>query len=65
MNSKSLFWIGTGIGITGGAYIPAIWGAGILSFSSIILSMVGGFAGIWGGYKLGQMIYRASQEFFT
>ncbi len=56
MNSKSLIWIGIAVGSTIGAYIPALWGAGVLSFSSIIFSTLGGFAGIWAGYKLGQMI---------
>ncbi len=56
MNSKSLIWIGVAVGSTIGAYIPALWGAGVLSFSSIILSMFGGLAGIWAGFKLGQMI---------
>jgi hypothetical protein len=56
MNAKTFIWIGVFIGSTVGAYIPALWGAGVLSFSSIILSMVGGLAGIWAGFKLGQML---------
>ena len=56
MNSKSFIWIGMFIGSTIGAYVPALWGAGVLSFSSIILSAVGGIAGIWGGWRLGQII---------
>jgi len=56
MNSKSLIWIGVAIGSTIGAYIPALWGASVFSMSSIFLSAVGGIAGIWAGWRLGQMI---------
>ncbi|MES2315536.1 MAG: hypothetical protein V4486_02245 [Patescibacteria group bacterium] len=52
MNSKSLIWLFMGIGSTLGSYIPTLWGAGFLSMSSVILSAVGGIAGIWLGYKL-------------
>ncbi len=40
------------VGSTVGAYVPALWGAGLFSFSSIVLSTVGGLAGIYLGYKL-------------
>jgi phage tail tape-measure protein len=56
MNSKSLIWIGMTIGSVAGAYLPLLWGASALSASSIILSAVGGIAGIWGGYKLGKIL---------
>ncbi len=52
MSSKSFIWICLTIGTTVGAYIPDLWGASVLSMSSIILSGVGGFAGIWIGYKV-------------
>lgn len=52
MNSNSLIWIGAGIGSTVGGFLPSLWGAGMLSFSSIILSTIGGLGGIWLGYKL-------------
>jgi cation transport ATPase len=53
MNTKSLIWIGLFIGSTIGGFLPMLWGANIMSFSSIILTAVGGILGIWFGYKLG------------
>ncbi|HET8575397.1 MAG TPA: hypothetical protein VFM02_04505 [Candidatus Paceibacterota bacterium] len=35
-----------------GSYIPLLWGAGFLSFSSVLFSAVFGFLGIWFGYRL-------------
>jgi len=55
MNAKSLVWLGFFIGSTAGAYLPTFFGAGILSFSSVIFSAVGGIAGIWLGYKLSRL----------
>jgi hypothetical protein len=52
MTSKSLIWIFMAIGSTIGSYVPTLWGAGFLSFSSVILSAVGGIIGIWIGFKL-------------
>lgn len=52
MNSRGLIWLGLFIGSTIGGYIPSLWGASFLSFSSVILSAVGGVIGIWLGYKL-------------
>ncbi len=40
------------IGSAVGGFIPALWGEGFFSFSSIILSAVGGVLGIWAGYKI-------------
>lgn len=52
MSRKTLVWIGMGIGSTVGSLIPALWGASaLLSVSSILLSAVGGIAGIWLGWK--------------
>ncbi|MDE1975273.1 MAG: hypothetical protein KGI49_02050 [Patescibacteria group bacterium] len=56
MNPKTLIWIGVFVGGTIGGYIPALWGGSIFGFSSIILSAIGGLAGIWAGWKLSQMI---------
>ena len=49
---RSLVWIGMVVGSTIGSLTPALWGAGIFSFSSILFSAAGAFAGIWIGFKL-------------
>ena len=51
---KQLVWIGMFIGSTVGSFIPALWGAGVLSFSSLIFGAMGGILGILVGYKLSQ-----------
>jgi hypothetical protein len=56
MSKKSLIWIGVFVGSTAGSFIPVLWGASVLGVSSILWSTIGGLAGIWGGYKLSQMI---------
>lgn len=40
-------------GVVGG-YVPLLWGGSTFSFVSILLSGVGGFAGIYLGYKSSQ-----------
>ena len=40
------------IGSAIGGYIPMLWGGSLFSFSSIILTAVGGLAGIWLGFKI-------------
>ena len=54
MESNKLIWIGMTVGTVVGSFIPLLWGAGELSMSSIIFSAIGGFAGIWLGFRLGQ-----------
>lgn len=54
MDSKPLVWIGMFVGSTVGGFIPSIWGAGLISFSSIILTGVGGIIGIILGFKMSQ-----------
>lgn len=51
-SSKTLIWIGAAVGGTVGGYIPALWGAGLFSVSSILLSGAGAIAGIWLGFKI-------------
>jgi hypothetical protein len=53
MSSNRLVWVGMVVGSAVGGIIPTLWGAGYFSFSSIILTAVGGFLGIWFGFKLG------------
>jgi hypothetical protein len=42
------------IGSTLGGFVPSLWGADMLSLSGIIFSAVGGFLGIYIGYKIGE-----------
>jgi hypothetical protein len=53
MSRKTLIWIGLGVGSTVGSCIPALWegAGGLFSVSSVLLSGVGGIAGIWAGWK--------------
>jgi hypothetical protein len=53
---KLFIWLGLFVGSTVGGLIPELWGAGIFSFFSVMLSTLGGVAGIFIGYKLGKMI---------
>jgi hypothetical protein len=54
MNTKTMVWIGMFVGSTIGGFIPELWGAGLISVSSIFFSGVGAVAGIWIGFKLSQ-----------
>ncbi len=56
MNPRPLIWIGVFIGSTIGGLVPELWGAGFLSFSSAIFSMLGGIIGIFVGYKIATIL---------
>lgn len=56
MNSKTLIWTGIFVGSAIGGYVPVLWGGNVFGVSSIILSTAGALAGIWAGWKLGQII---------
>jgi uncharacterized membrane protein YeaQ/YmgE (transglycosylase-associated protein family) len=49
---KQVIWMGMLLGSTIGGFIPTLWGAGFLSFSSLIFSTLGAMAGIYITYKL-------------
>ncbi len=49
---RSSIWIGIFIGSTIGGMIPSLWGDGLFSYSSVVLSGTGAFAGLWVGYRL-------------
>ncbi len=49
---RSAIWIGVLIGSTIGGFIPLLWGDGMFSYSSVLLSGAGGFVGLWIGYKI-------------
>jgi hypothetical protein len=51
MDNKKIIWIGMLVGSFIGGYIPALWGANMLSMSSVFLTAIGGMLGIWLGYK--------------
>lgn len=53
---KTIIMFSAIVGSSIGSYAPALWGAGFLSFSSVFFGSVGGFLGIWTGYKLGQRL---------
>ena len=42
------------IGTMLGAYLPLLWGDTAFSISSVFFSGIGGFMGIWLGYKIGR-----------
>lgn len=48
---KILVIMGMITGSIVGSYVPLLWGGSALSMSSILLSAVGGFLGIWISYK--------------
>ena len=52
MNAKALITIGMIAGSALGGWIPTLWGADPFSLWPVLLAMVGGFAGIWAGYRL-------------
>lgn len=52
MPTKFLVFLGMTIGSIIGGYIPVLWGAGLLSYSSVFFSGVGAILGIIIVYKL-------------
>jgi uncharacterized membrane protein YeaQ/YmgE (transglycosylase-associated protein family) len=44
--SKSTYYIAAFIGSTIGGYIPTLWGESFFSFTSVLLSAVGGIVAI-------------------
>jgi hypothetical protein len=40
------------VGSYAGGYLPVLWGADVMSISSLFFGAIGGFLGIWAGYKL-------------
>lgn len=52
MSRKTLVMIGMVAGSLIGGYIPILWGASFLSFSSLMGNALGGLAGIFIAFKL-------------
>ena len=42
------------IGAAVGGYLPMLWGDDLFSMSSVLLTALGGFLGIYAGFKLSQ-----------
>jgi len=53
MSAKFLVFLGMTIGSIIGGYIPTLWGAGLISYSSVLFSGIGAIIGVWIGFKLG------------
>jgi len=57
MSTKTFVWGGMSAGSIAGSFVPLLWGAGLFSFSSVLLTAVGGLLGIWAGYSLGKRLF--------
>ena len=53
MNGKSLIWGGMIVGSTVGSIVPDFWNGGFFSYT--LWSALGGFLGIYLGFKLAKM----------
>ena len=47
MSTRSTYLLAVGVGGTIGGFIPSLWGAGAFSMWGVVMSGVGGLAGIW------------------
>jgi len=57
MSPRALMTIGALIGSTVGSYLPVLWrDSSFMSMSSIIFGTIGGFAGIYVGYRMSQSL---------
>jgi len=52
--TKKFVWIGLFVGSSIGNMLPVLWGGDMLSFSGVLFSLLGGIAGIWIGYRVGE-----------
>jgi hypothetical protein len=49
---RSAIWIGIFIGSTIGSLMPGLWGAGVFSYSSVLLGGAGALVGLWIGFRI-------------
>ncbi|SHN66531.1 hypothetical protein SAMN05444170_0975 [Bradyrhizobium erythrophlei] len=49
---RSSVWMLIFVGSTIGGMVPELWGGDMLSYSGVLLSGVGAFAGLWVAYRL-------------
>ncbi|MES2214022.1 MAG: hypothetical protein V4465_01325 [Patescibacteria group bacterium] len=52
MDTKKAVWFGMFLGSTVGQFVPALWGAGTFSFSSVFTSAAGAILGIYIAFKM-------------
>ena len=52
--SKKSIWIGMFVGSSIGGFVPMLWHAGMLSLWGVVMSTIGGVAGIWIAYRIGR-----------
>ncbi len=52
MSSKTLMYIGVTVGSVIGGYLPALWGVGVFSVTSVLFSTLGGIIGLVITYRL-------------
>lgn len=51
---KKIIWLMLFVGSTLGSFVPLLWGESAFSISSIVFTTLGGFLGIWIGFKINQ-----------
>ena len=56
MRRKFFLWTFISVGSAVGGWLPSLWGASYFSLQSIFLGMVGSLLGIWGWYRLSQVV---------
>lgn len=56
MSSRFFIWLGVFVGSTAFGCIPMLWGDDLISAAGMGLSFVGAIVGLFGGWKLTQMI---------
>ena len=54
--SRKFIWAGFILGSSIGGMVPLIWGDDLISIWGIVMSTLGGIAGIWAGYRVSQRL---------
>jgi hypothetical protein len=52
MSKRNLLLLGAAVGGTIGGFVPGLWGGSDFSGWAILLSVVGGFVGLWAALRL-------------
>lgn len=52
MEPKKVIYLCMFIGSLIGGYTPTLWDASLFSVGGVFLTALGGFLGIWAGYKI-------------